>query len=165
MPDLLVKLYELPDATAKLEALRLEGIRVRRAMAYERAPLLRWVRERFGEGWAGECEVAFSRQPIACHIATRDGRILGFACHDATALGLFGPTGVDEAERGRGLGAALLLASLHAMAHRGYAYAVIGGAGSLGFYERVCGATEIAGSTPGLYADRLIRDASAGHDG
>lgn len=164
MPDLLVKLYELPDAKAKLDALRLQGFSVRRAMAYERAPVVRWVRERFGEGWAGECEVAFSRQPIACHIATRDGRVLGFACHDATALGLFGPTGVEEDERGRGLGAALLLASLHAMAHRGYAYAVIGGAGSLGFYERVCGATEIAGSTPGLYTDRLGKP-SAGHDG
>jgi hypothetical protein len=162
MPDLLVKLYELPDPAAKLEALRLQGICVRRAMAYERSPVVQWVRERFGEGWAGECEVSFSRQPIACHIATHEGRILGFACHDATALGLFGPTGVEEKERGRGLGAALLLESLHAMAHRGYAYAVIGGAGSLGFYERVCGATEIAGSTPGLYADRL---ASAGHDG
>jgi hypothetical protein len=164
MPDLLVKLYELPDATAKPEALRLQGIRVRRAMAYERAPVVRWVLERFGEGWAGECEVAFSRQPIACHIATREGQVLGFACHDATALGLFGPTGVEEKERGHGLGAALLLASLQAMAHRGYAYAVIGGAGSLRFYERVCGATEISGSTPGLYMDRLVKP-SAGHDG
>jgi GNAT superfamily N-acetyltransferase len=156
MPDLLVKLYELPDVAAKLDALGREGVRVRRAMAYERAPVVRWVLERFGEGWAGECEVSFSRQPIACHVATRGGHLLGFACHDATALGLFGPTGVDENERGRGLGAALLLVSLHAMAHRGYAYAVIGGAGSLGFYERVCGATEIAGTTPGLYTDRLV---------
>lgn len=165
MPDLLVKLYELPDPSARLETLRRQGVRVRRVMAYEKAPVVSWVRERFGEGWAGECEVAFSRQPIACHIATREGRILGFSCHDATALGLFGPTGVEEAERGRGLGAALLLASLHAMAYRGYAYAVIGGAGSLGFYERVCGAAEIAGSTPGLYADRLARGPSPGEDG
>lgn len=155
MPDLLVKLYELPDTAARTSALSQQGVCVRRAMAYERSPVVRWVLERFGEGWAGECEVSFSRQPIACHIATRQGRILGFACHDATALGIFGPTGVDENERGRGFGAALLLASLHAMAQRGYAYAVIGGAGSLRFYERVCGATEIAGTTPGIYTDRL----------
>ncbi len=165
MPDLLVKLYELPDPSPRLEALRSQGVRIRRAMAYEKAAVVAWVRGRFGDGWASECEVAFSRQPIACHIATRAGHILGFACHDATALGLFGPTGVEESERSRGLGAALLLASLHAMAHRGYAYAVIGGAGSLGFYERVCGATEIAGSTPGLYADRLARGPSPGDDG
>jgi len=157
MPDLLVKLYELPSMEKRFGALAHEGITVRRAMAYERHIVTAWVRSSFGDGWASECAVAFSRSPIACHLATREGRVLGFACHDATALGLFGPTGVEETTRGKGLGAALLLASLHAMAARGYAYAVIGGAGSVEFYAKVCGAVEIAGSTPGIYRDRLNR--------
>jgi len=63
--------------------------------------------------------------------------------------------GVEETERGRGIGAALLVASLVDMASRGYAYAVIGGAGSVEFYAKVAGAVEIAGSVPGFYRDRL----------
>ncbi len=157
MPDLLVKLYELPSPGRRLEALAREGMTVRRAMAYEKHIVTAWVRSAFGDGWASECDVAFSRTPIACHLATKEGKVIGFACHDATALGLFGPTGVEESMRGRGLGAALLLASLHAMAERGYAYAVIGGAGSLEFYAKVCGAVEIPGSAPGIYRDRLNR--------
>ncbi len=155
MPDLLVKLYDLPDPAPRIEDLRKRGVCIRRAMAYERHIVTGWVRARFGEGWASECETAFARAPIACQIATREGAVLGFACTDATALGLFGPLGVDEAERGKGLGAALLLASLAGMASRGYAYAVIGGAGSVEFYAGVAGAVEIAGSVPGLYRDRL----------
>lgn len=157
MPDLLVKLYDLPDPAPRLENLTDRGVRIRRAMAYEKHLVTDWVRVRFGEGWASECETAFARAPIACQIATREGAILGFACTDATALGLFGPTGVDEAERGKGIGAALLLAALADMASRGYAYAVIGGAGSVAFYADVAGAVEIAGSVPGLYRDRLKR--------
>ncbi len=158
MPDLLVKLYDLPDPAPRLEGLRQRGVHIRRAMAYEKHLVAAWVRARFGEGWASECEVAFARTPMACHVATSGGHILGFACHDATALGLFGPTGVEEAERGRGIGAALLLASLADMAARGYAYAVIGGAGSVEFYAKVAGAAEIAGSVPGLYRDRLNKE-------
>lgn len=155
MPDLLVKLYELPEVCDRLEALRVTGVTIRRAMAYEKHLVTGWVRTRFGEGWASECEVAFANRPISCLIATRGGTLLGFACHDATALDLFGPTGVDESERGRGIGAALLLVSLHAMSAKGYAYAVVGGAGSLEFYAKAAGAVEIPGSVPGLYRDRL----------
>ena len=54
--------------------------------------------------------------------------------------------------RGQGLGRALLLASLWAMAEEGYGYAIIGGAvGSEEFYRKCCGATPIAGSEPGVY--------------
>ena len=52
--------------------------------------------------------------------------IVGFACYDATCMNFFGPTGVKESERGKGVGKALLLAALHAMKEQGYAYAIIG---------------------------------------
>jgi len=37
----------------------------------------------------------------------------------------------------------------------GYAYAIVGGADKLGFYEKTIGAIEIPGSSPGIYRDRL----------
>ena len=138
-------------------ALEAAGIRIRSAMAYEKHQVIDWVRHQFGPGWASECDVAFANRPISCHIATDGGMILGFACYDSTQRGMFGPIGVADGSRGRGVGGALLLASLHAMANVGYAYAVVGGVGSSGFYERVAGATIIADSEPGIYGDRLAK--------
>ena len=60
-----------------------------------------------------------------------------------------------ERERGSGLGKALLFKALEAMRDEGYAYAVIGGVGPREFYEKACGAFEIPGSDPGVFADLL----------
>jgi len=163
MPDLLVRLYDLPGAAPELNRLAERGIVIRRAMAYEKHPVVKWVKYRFGTGWADECDVAFSRVPVSCFIATKSGNIAGFACHDVTCLNFFGPTGVDEENRGTGIGRALLLSCLHAMAAQGYAYAVIGGTGSDEFFVKTAGAEPIAGSTPGIYHDRLtIQDMEKG---
>ncbi len=153
-------LYRLEGAAERLDGVRKKGITIRLAMAYERDVVIDWVREVFepgAPGWAGECAVALSTVPATCYIATRDGELLGFACHDATAKGFFGPTGVDAQVRGLGVGAALLVASLVAMRDSGYGYAVIGGAGDdvIGFYKKVVGAVEIADSVPGIYKDKL----------
>jgi GNAT superfamily N-acetyltransferase len=152
---MLVRLYDLPEMTERLRALRESGIEVRRALAPEKHVVVSWVRETFGDAWASECEVSFSRLPISCFRAQRDQDLLGFACYDATAKAFFGPTGVLESERKRGIGTALLLTALHAMAAEGYAYAIIGGVGPADFYARAAGAVPIAGSTPGIYADLL----------
>ncbi len=162
MGDMLVKLYDLPDGAPRLRALRDAGVVVRAAMPYEKQDVVTWVRGRFGDAWAGECEAAFARQPVACFVAAEDGRLRGFACHDCTCPNFFGPMGVAAEARGRGIGSALLLCCLHAMAARGYAYAIIGGAGNGDIYRKAVGAVDIAGSTPGVYRDRLARDAAAG---
>jgi GNAT superfamily N-acetyltransferase len=117
-----------------------------------------WVGKTFFPGWASECEVAYSAHPISTWIATRDDRLIGFACADATAKGFFGPTGVDEAERGRGIGLALLMAALRGMRETGYAYAIIGGAGPVAFYQKHLNALEIPGSVPGPYQGLLPRE-------
>jgi len=62
---------------------------------------------------------------------------------------------VAEARRGQGVGAALLVQCLHAMRARGYAYAVIGGAGPKAFYEKIVPVMEIPGSSPGIYRGML----------
>jgi GNAT superfamily N-acetyltransferase len=152
---MLVRLYDLPESSSRVTALHKAGIEVRRAIAPERHVVVSWVRQQFGDGWASECEVSFGRLPISCFRAQRGQEVLGFACYDATAKAFFGPTGVLERERKQGIGTALLLVALHAMAAEGYAYAIIGGAGPADFYAKAVGAVPIAGSTPGIYASLL----------
>ncbi|HUV32065.1 MAG TPA: GNAT family N-acetyltransferase [Devosiaceae bacterium] len=149
---MLVPLYRVNDWQTAISAVRANGVAVRPALASERRPVVDWVERTFHAGWAGEAEAGFSFIPTTCLVAVRDGEILGFACHDVTALGFFGPTGVSPEHRKQGIGTALLYETLNAMRMRGYAYAVIGGVGTVGFYERTTGAIPIADSDPGIYA-------------
>ena len=155
MPDMLVKLYELPDAHPHLRGLAEQGVVIRPAAPYERRQVVAWVRDQFGDPWADECDAAFGNRPVSCFIAVADGEIAGFACYDGTRRNFFGPMGVTGQARRRGIGSALLLGCLHAMAGSGYAYAIIGGVGPAEFYQRVVGAIEIEGSSPGIYRERL----------
>jgi GNAT superfamily N-acetyltransferase len=153
MQDMLVRLYDLPDAGPFTERARKAGLEVRRAAGWDRMRLREFVRKNFQDVWAMEADRAFAWTPITCYIGTKDGEIVGFAVYECTMRDYFGPTGVREDVRGSGLGAALLLASLHSMYQMGYAYAIIGGVGDAGpFYEKTVGATYIAGSTPGIFA-------------
>lgn len=153
--DLLVRLYALDPKPELAVKLAKKGIVIRRALAPELAPVTRWIGESFGAGWAGEATISFARQPPSCFIAIRQAKPVGFACYDAIARGFFGPTGVDEKQRGNGIGHALLLACLVDMRAQGYAYAIIGDVGPVDFYARTVGATRIARSTPGIAAGRL----------
>lgn len=155
MTDMLVKLYNLPPLEPALARAAAAGVEIRRALAAEKQIVVGWVAHHFEPYWAGECDVAFSRTPVACFIAVEKGKPVGFACHDATARNFFGPTGVLPDQRGRGLGQALLLACLHAMREQGFAYAIIGGVGPVDFYEKVVGAAVIPDSTPGIYKNML----------
>ena len=151
MIDMLVRLYDLPEHKSAVP----EEVIIRRPGAYERHLVADWAGEHFSPKWASEVKVAFSREPISCFIATRNREILGFACYGTTAKGYFGPTGVSEAARGSGIGKELLFRCLQALREDGYAYAIIGGVGPREFYEKACGAIEIPGSDPGIYADLL----------
>ena len=151
--DMLIKLYALPDAAGAAPATGLAP--PRKPIGTEHIVIGSWVAQRFGPGWASEVQVALANRPVTVFIATDQTRLLGFACYDATARGFFGPIGVAESARRHGLGAALLLACLHDMRSAGYGYAIVGGVGSPGFFQRVAAAVEIEGSTPGLYPARF----------
>lgn len=152
--DMLVKLYELPEASSLDAQLLREGIVVRRAMAHEKGLVVDWVGRQFSpkaKGWKSECEVGFSRLPITCFIAVKDHRVIGFSCYEVTARSFLGPIGVDASCRLQGVGRRLLLSSLNALRALGYAYAIIGHVGPGEFFEKAAGALEIAGSTPGIF--------------
>jgi GNAT superfamily N-acetyltransferase len=153
--DMLVKLYELPNSQTVYERVQQAGITMRRALAPEKHHVTTWVRKNFSEAWASEVDVAFSRQPVSCFIAIQQGKIVGFACHDATCLNFFGPTGVEPNARKSGIGAALLFACLEAMKQQGFGYAIIGGVGPAAFYSKTVGAVAIEGSEPGIYRGLL----------
>jgi GNAT superfamily N-acetyltransferase len=162
MPDMLVPLYKLPPVAEKIEALRADGIIIRRAYPFDLSRTRRFITKHFSESWADETQAAFTRQPITCWIAIIDKRVVGFACVEATARGFFGPTGVDKTQRGRGIGGALLLAALHGQRELGYAYGVIGGAGPVDFYTKTVNAVPIPDSSPGIYTDLLGPDGEEG---
>lgn len=152
---MLVRLYSLPEGEPLRTELRAQGILVRRCHPFEAHSLADWVGRMFSERWVCESRVAMSHQPCGCFIATRQSRIVGFICIDATARGFVGPMGVDAAFRGAGVGRALLVTALEHMRALGYAYAIIGGVGPQDFYAKCVGATPIEGSSPGIYEDIL----------
>ena len=153
--DYLVNLSLLAPDPALDQRVAKAGVTIRRALAPEYELVTDWVRRKFSAGWAGETAVSMMRQPPTCFLATREQKLVGFACHESIARGFFGPTGVDEAARGQGIGHALLLASLLDLKTMGYAYAIIGDVGPSEFYERTVGATQIPNSEPGIYAGLL----------
>src|SRR2546423_12321357 len=160
MPDMLVNLLRLPPLDPSLDELRGTGLVVRRAQPWELTTVREFVARNFGAAWADEIAVGFTRQPVTVFVALREGRLAGFAAYECTRKNFFGPTGVVEAERGRGLGRALLLASLWGLRELGYAYAIIGGVGPAELYERAVGATLIPDSSPGVYRDPPITEAA-----
>lgn len=155
MPDMLVKLYKLPEVKPLLASLSEQGIDVRRSLRPEKHVVLDFVREYFSEAWVSETDGAYSNHPVSCWIATDAGECVGFACYDSTAKDFFGPTGVNETYRGQGIGKALLLVCLHDMRAQGYGYAIIGAAGPVDFYSKAVGAVPILDSWPGVYRGLL----------
>jgi len=162
MADMLVRLYELPDLHTQLARTAQQGVRIRRPNSWEKSLVLDWVQRNFIPAWAAECETAFAATPPSCFIAIDGDALVGFACHDCTRLNFFGPTGVAPHARRKGIGMSLLMASLHAMAADGYAYAIIGGVGPAEFYAKAVGATPIERSTPGIYDFALVQKAGVG---
>ena len=150
MPDMLVKLYDMPkiDLDSRMAD---EGISIKRAMALDKSKVTDFVNSHFGdycEGWVSECERAIFGNPPSCYIAVKDGNIVGFACYDASAPGFFGPTGVSESMQGKGIGKALFGKCLESMKEKGYAYAIIGYVtDAVSFYENAVNAVVIEGSS------------------
>lgn len=132
---------ETANLEVNLAGIEADGL-AKRTTRDEADRVLDFIEREFGRIWRFEAAKAFAReQPPLFH--TEDaGEITGFAAHDVNnrGLGFFGPTGVAQSQRGRGLGRSLLLASLADLRELGYAKAVIPWTDALAFYEKSCGA-------------------------
>ena len=156
MPDMLIKLYDLENDWDFIAGQKERGITIRKPIGPETHMIVNWVSDHFSGGWAAETDVATSNNPRSCFVAVKALKIIGFACYDATALGYFGPTGVEKSGRGKGTGTALLKACLLDMKLKGYGYAVVGDVQDPGYYKKAAGAIEIPDSSPGVYKNRVM---------
>lgn len=139
--DLLVDLYNVDFSKKK------NDVQIKRALSPNFDKIVTYVGENFNLSWASEIKAALYKTHPTCFIAVVDKQIVGFACYDATAKAFFGPTGVSEDHRGKGIGTSLLMHCLEAMLYDGYSYAIIGGVGSaLKFYQKTCNAVPIENS-------------------
>jgi GNAT superfamily N-acetyltransferase len=149
--DLLIKLYEMRFNGLIQKTPLYPEMELRKPIGPDRRLLISWAQQHFPDLWVGEIESALSNSPTSCFIAQQGASILGFACYDATALGYFGPIGVIEEARGKGIGSCLTQACLQDMWLKGYGYAIVGMASSAAFYGQFATVIEIPGSDPGIY--------------
>ncbi len=149
MADMLVKLYNIPNSYEIEKKLSEEGIKIKKALAPDRSRIIDFSRACAKEDYSA----AFSNNPITCYIATKEKKIIGFACYEATAKDFFGPMAVLENERKKGIGKALLLKSLESMQELGYAYAIIGwpAKSAVDFYKKCADAIMIDEKSSGVY--------------
>ena len=153
MPDMLVNLLKLPPLEPFLDQQKEAGVNIRRAEPFEITPVRDFIETNFSVTWADEISIGFANKPVSVYIATRAGRVIGFAAYECTRKAFFGPTGVAEDERGRGIGKTLLVASLWSLRELGYVYGIIGGVGLMEFYREAVGAFVIPDTEPGIYRD------------
>jgi GNAT superfamily N-acetyltransferase len=155
MQDMLIKLYEIEDDWGLLAEQKKRAITIRKPIGPEKHIIINWVSDHFSAGWAGEADTAVSNNPRTCFIAVKEAAIIGFACYDATALGFFGPIGVDKSHRKQGTGKALMTACLLDMKLKGYGYAIVGAVEDREYYKKTVGAVEIPDSFPGIYKTQV----------
>lgn len=117
-------------------------ISIRRATAPDLSNLREFIRVEFGERWLEHIDRLRIKDHLPIFIAEDRGVIIGFACYDIVRnkKGVFGPMGTSKNTRLHSVGKGLLYRSLSEMANIGYEYAIIGQAGPIEFYERVCDA-------------------------
>lgn len=141
--DMIVGLHNLPTIEIA------DTIQIKRAFVGDKETILQFVEQNFQKSWVYEAEHALMSDVPKCFIATDHGKVIGFACYDASAKGFFGPIGIADDRRGENIGQALLVRTLHAMREYGYGYAVIGWVSDAEkFYRKTVGAEYIKGGSP-----------------
>ncbi|MFF5053477.1 GNAT family N-acetyltransferase [Micromonospora sp. NPDC000663] len=116
------------------------GITVRRAEPADLPALTAFARATFGGAWDGEVAGSVGRAGAGCHLAEKDGELLGFAAYGSSRPSWFGPMGTAPAAEGSGIGGVLLRRCLRDQRAQGLDRAQIGWVGPVPFYSGSAGA-------------------------
>jgi len=135
-----VDLTRVNLATREEERKLSEGGIVVKRLAEEDRPAFMHFLQNWGDTWFYSGMLAYNNNPVSCHIALKDGKTLGFACHSVTSGHYFGPTGVSPKLRGKGIGDVLLKRCLKDIKDAGEKKAVILSVGPVYFYWKSVGA-------------------------
>ncbi|MEH0934269.1 GNAT family N-acetyltransferase [Micromonospora psammae] len=117
-----------------------QGVVVRAAEPADLPALAAFARSTFGGAWDGELAGSVGRDGAGCHLAERDGEILGFAAWGSSRPSWFGPMGTAPAAEGSGIGGVLLRRCLRDQRAAGVDAAQIGWVGPVPFYSGSAGA-------------------------
>ncbi|MEU4397977.1 GNAT family N-acetyltransferase [Micromonospora orduensis] len=136
--------YDASPALRSTEAaerrLAERGITVRRGEPADLEALTAFARATFGGAWDGEVAGSVGRAGAGCHLAERDGELLGFAAYGSSRPSWFGPMGTAPAAEGSGIGGVLLRRCLRDQRSEGLDRAQIGWVGPVPFYSGSAGA-------------------------
>ncbi|SCL20693.1 Acetyltransferase (GNAT) family protein [Micromonospora nigra] len=130
----------LRSTEAAEERLTGRGVTVRRAVPADLPALTAFARSTFGGAWDGELAGSVGRDGAGCHLALRDGEVLGFAAWGSSRPSWFGPMGTSPAAEGAGIGGVLLRRCLRDQRAAGVEAAQIGWVGPVPFYSGSAGA-------------------------
>ncbi|MFI7603760.1 GNAT family N-acetyltransferase [Micromonospora sp. NPDC049366] len=117
-----------------------QGVTVRRAEPADVPALTEFARSTFGGSWDAELTESVGRPGAGCHLAERDGAVLGFAAYGSSRPSWFGPMGTAPAAEGSGIGGVLLRRCLRDQHDAGLPSAQIGWVGPVPFYSGSAGA-------------------------
>ncbi|RKN39074.1 GNAT family N-acetyltransferase [Micromonospora endolithica] len=117
-----------------------QGVSVRRAVPADLPALAAFARSTFGGAWDAELAGSLGRDRAGCHLAERDGELLGFAAWGSSRPSWFGPMGTAPAAAGSGIGGVLLRRCLADQRAAGVDAAQIGWVGPVPFYSGSAGA-------------------------
>lgn len=130
--------WDTQDAEARLAS---EGYEFRRLRPEDRSLLSDWLQQTWGETWAHEALCSYANDPISTWIAVQGERIRSFASYNVTGFANgFGPTGTEEACRGKGLGRILFNRCMLDLRALGYQTCEVCWVGPISFYARVADA-------------------------
>ncbi|MEM2884646.1 MAG: GNAT family N-acetyltransferase [Thermoproteota archaeon] len=114
-----------------------EGYAFSTASQDKKEEVAEWVHSNFGPLWSHEVSEAFRHSPPSVLLASKEGKTVGFAAYSALELDWFGPIGVVEGERRKGIGSVLLFKSLANMREDGRKSATIPCGSYFSFFSRV----------------------------
>lgn len=117
-----------------------QGVTMRRAEPADLPALTVFASGTFNDTWAVEVAESIGRDRAGCHLAERDGNLLGFAAWGSSRPSWFGPMGTAPAAAGSGIGGVLLRRCLADQRAEGVIQAQIGWVGPVRFYSSSAGA-------------------------